>query len=42
MIDHEGYRLIFRSYITLRNGRRLYAHEVGKRAFAFWVPIDRD
>ena len=30
--------LIYRPYITLRNGRRLYAWQKGKKAFAFWVP----
>ncbi len=28
---------ICRPFITLRNGRRLYAHEVGKTAFCFEV-----
>ena len=41
MTEHDGYILIFRPFITLRNGRRLYAYEVGKRAFAFWVPAER-
>ncbi len=35
------YVLVFRPYITLRDGRRLYARERGKRAFAFWVPRKR-
>ena len=35
------YVLVFRPYITLRNGRRIYARERGKRAFAFWVPRKR-
>lgn len=29
--------LICRPFITLRNGRRLFAHEVGKTAFCFEV-----
>lgn len=29
--------MICRPFITLRNGRRLYAHEVGKTAFCFEV-----
>jgi len=32
-----GYRLIFRAFITLKNGKRLYARQVGKRAFPIWV-----
>ena len=35
--ETPGYILVFRPYITLRNGRRLYAREKGKRVFAFWV-----
>ena len=33
----DGYELICRPYITLRNGRRIYAKWYGKRAFCFWV-----
>ena len=33
----EGYRLIYTAYITLRNGKRLYASSCGKKAFAIWV-----
>lgn len=29
--------MICRPFITLRNGRRLFAHEVGKTAFCFEV-----
>lgn len=25
------------AYITLRNGSRLYARDVGKKAFCFWA-----
>ena len=32
-----GYRLIFRPFITLRNGKILYARQCGLKAFAFWV-----
>ena len=39
--DKTEYVLVFRPYITLRNGRRIYARERGKRAFAFWVPRKR-
>lgn len=37
MVDRPGYHLIFVAYITLRNGRRLYAAQYGKRAFPIWV-----
>ena len=37
-IRKTEYVLVFRPYITLRDGRRLYASEKGIRAFAFWVP----
>jgi hypothetical protein len=32
-----GKKLIFRPWITLANGRRLYASSVGKRAFPIFV-----
>ena len=32
-----GYRVIYRYYITLRNGRRLYAWQVGLKAFPIRV-----
>jgi hypothetical protein len=32
-----GKKLIFRPWITLPNGSRLYASQVGKRVFAFYV-----
>lgn len=35
--NRDGYRLIFRPYITLRNGKRLYAWQRGLRAFPIWV-----
>jgi hypothetical protein len=40
-MDKPGYVLICRPYITLRNGKRLYASECGKQAFCFWVPQDK-
>jgi hypothetical protein len=33
----EGYVYICTAFITLRNGRKLYAYEVGKKAFCFWA-----
>lgn len=36
--NEDDFVLIYRAYITLRNGRRLYARQKGKKAFAFWVP----
>ena len=35
----EGYKLVFRPWITLKNGQKLYASQVGKRAFPLLVPI---
>lgn len=32
-----GYRLIFRPFITLKNGKRIYAWQHGLKVFAFWV-----
>ena len=32
------YVTIFRTYITLKNGRRLYAHNYGLKAFPLRVP----
>jgi hypothetical protein len=29
--------IIFRAYITLKNGKRLYAHQVGLKAFPIRV-----
>lgn len=34
-----GYRLIFRPFITLKNGKRLYARHYGRAAWAFYVPV---
>jgi len=33
----EGYQVIFVAWITLRNGRKLYASAYGKRAFRLVV-----
>ncbi|MGU9992879.1 hypothetical protein [Bordetella avium] len=35
----EGMKMIFRPYITLKNGQRLWAKQVGKRAFPLIVPV---
>lgn len=35
--DHSGEVLIYSKYITLRNGRRIYAKDYGKKAFAIWI-----
>jgi len=34
----DGYRVIFRPYITLKNGKRLYASTYGKKAFPILIP----
>lgn len=41
MAEKSGYALIFRPYITLPDGRRIYAKWYGKRAFPIWVPVTR-
>jgi len=33
-----GFKLVFRPWITLKNGKRLFAAQVGKRAFPLIVP----
>jgi len=35
----DGFKLVFRPWITLRNGKKLYASQVGKRAFPLVVPV---
>lgn len=34
--------IICRPFITLRNGRKLYAHEVGKKAFCWEVSPEKE
>lgn len=38
---HEGYKLVFRPWITLRDGRKLFASQFGKRAFPLVVPVGK-
>lgn len=38
--DHD--ELVFTTYITLKNGRRLYASEVGKKVFCFVKNKEKD
>lgn len=35
--QREGSRLIFWSWITKKDGKRIYAQWFGKRAFPIWV-----
>lgn len=37
----EGYEVVFRPWITLKNGKRLLASQVGKRAFPLVVRVKR-
>ena len=37
----DGFTVVFRPWITLKNGKRLYASQIGKRAFPLIVPIDK-
>ena len=34
----EGFKLVFRTWITLKNGKKLCAAQVGNRAFPRIVP----
>jgi hypothetical protein len=36
--ERPGFRLIFRPYITLKNGQRLYAKSVGRKAWPIYLP----
>ena len=36
-VSKKGKRRIYVAYITLKNGRRIYARQYGKKAFCFWV-----
>ena len=33
-----GYKLIFRTVITLKNGKKLHASAAGLKAWPIWVP----
>jgi hypothetical protein len=35
--QRPGKTLVFVAYITLKNGRRIYASAYGKKAFPIWV-----
>ena len=37
----DGFKLVFRPWITLKNGTRLYARQIGKRAFPLVVPVGK-
>jgi hypothetical protein len=37
----DGYVLVCRPWITLRNGKRIYAAAYGRKAFCFWVPVKK-
>lgn len=37
MVVPPGKRLVYRPFITTRDGRRIYASSYGKRAFPFLV-----
>ena len=36
----SGFVYIFRAFITLKDGTRLYARERGKKAFRIAVPVE--
>jgi hypothetical protein len=35
----DDHKIVFRAWITLKNGKRLYAQAIGKRAFPLLVKI---
>ena len=35
--DDRNYYYIFRPYFTLKNGRRIYAHQYGKKSFCLRI-----
>jgi len=35
----KEFKVIYRPWITLKNGKRLYASQIGKRAFRLLVPV---
>ncbi len=41
MENSDGKVLIFRPYITLKNGKKLYARQCGLRAFPIWVKAEK-
>ena len=36
-VSNKSLRRVYVSYIALKNGRRIYAHQYGKKAFCFLV-----
>lgn len=37
----DGYKVVFRSWVTLKNGKKLYAAQIGKRAIPLVVPVEK-
>lgn len=37
----DGFKLVFRPWITRKDGTRIYASQFGKRAFPLVVPADK-
>ena len=37
----DGYIVVFRAWITLKNGKKLYASQIGKRAFPLLVRANK-
>lgn len=35
--DKSNGRWVYTAYITLKNGKRIYARQYGKKAFRIWV-----
>ena len=39
MVPRPGYKIVFVAYITLKDGRIIWARNYGKRAFPMEVPV---
>lgn len=38
-MEQTSYQVVFVAYITLRNGKRIYASQYGKKAFPIRVKV---
>lgn len=39
--NRNGYSLVFRAFITTKNGKRIYANQCGLKAFPIWISNDK-
>ncbi len=38
-MHRDGYVWICRPFFTTKNGKRIWAHHYGKKAFCFWAKV---